>query len=453
MKILSNTLLILSIFCSARAQDTLVDNYIQVALHSNLALQQKQADYNRAVQSLRSARALFFPDISVNSRYTVAQGGRIIDFPVGDLLNPVYSTLNALTQSQDFPQVENQEFPFYRPTEQETKLNVIQPVFDARIINNYRMENNRLEIGRTNVIIYKRELQREVKTAYYNYLKAVYLNRLVDETESLLQENYRVSKSLFDNDKVTLDIVYRSDAELQKVYLARAQAEQSLAASQSYFNFLLNRSLDTSIEVFEYKDVPALTINTEIDSAINKAVAQREELDQLSTYASLNTNYTKYIRSNNYPSIALAFNYGFQGEEYSFTSEDDFMLASVVLQWNISQGFKTNADVQKARIASEQIELKQEETEKQIRLQTITSYHDLVAAQKAVAAARTQLSAAEKAFRVVEERYKEGQAQLIEYTDSRTTLTQSKQNLIIAVFDFKIREAELERIMADSIMF
>ena len=40
---------------------------------------------------------MFLPDISMNARYTVARGGRIIEFPVGDLLNPVYITLNMLT--------------------------------------------------------------------------------------------------------------------------------------------------------------------------------------------------------------------------------------------------------------------------------------------------------------------------------------------------------------------
>jgi hypothetical protein len=40
--------------------------------------------------------------------YFMAGGGRTVDFPVGDLLNPVYTTLNQLTGGNNFPQVTNQ---------------------------------------------------------------------------------------------------------------------------------------------------------------------------------------------------------------------------------------------------------------------------------------------------------------------------------------------------------
>ena len=52
----------------------------------------------------------------------LAAGGRAIDFPIGDLLNPVYSTLNALTQTNQFPQVENESITFLPHNFQETKI-------------------------------------------------------------------------------------------------------------------------------------------------------------------------------------------------------------------------------------------------------------------------------------------------------------------------------------------
>jgi outer membrane protein len=40
-------------------------------------------------------------------------GGRFFNIPVGDLLNPVYSTLNAITQLELFPQIENVNQNFF----------------------------------------------------------------------------------------------------------------------------------------------------------------------------------------------------------------------------------------------------------------------------------------------------------------------------------------------------
>ncbi|MBA7653825.1 hypothetical protein ES703_61686 [subsurface metagenome] len=443
------TCLLAGLFVNVLAQDQLLDAYIQQGLQSNLALQQIKADYSKSLQSLRSARGLFYPDVSLNARYTTSRGGRVIEFPVGDLLNPVYNTLNQLTQSNDFSEVENAEFRFYRPIEHETKLSLIQPVFNPQVIYNYQIEKEKVNIEAGNITIYKRELIKEIKLAYYNYLTTLYLLKLVDETDDLLTENLRVSKSLYENDKVTLDVVYRSEAELQKVYLGQAEAEKANQSAKAYFNFLLNKSLDSEIQVPEEGEIPEILLVSDIEKEIDSGINSREEINQLQSYAIINEKYTNLARSSNYPNLFLALNYGFQGAEYSFTSQDDFMLASVVLQWNLFQGFKNRADVQRAKIVSEQIDRRQEELEKQIELQVINAYYDLAAAVKAIDAAQIQVQASGKAFRVVNEKFRIGQAQLIEYTDARATMTKSKQNLIIAVFGYKIKKAELERATAE----
>lgn len=37
-------------------------------------------------------RGMFLPSVSIEARYSRAGGGKIIEFPVGDLMNPVYGT-------------------------------------------------------------------------------------------------------------------------------------------------------------------------------------------------------------------------------------------------------------------------------------------------------------------------------------------------------------------------
>ncbi len=441
--------LLLGTYLSVNAQDQYLEAYIQEGLESNLSLQKIEADYSKSLQSLRSARGLFFPDLSLNARYTIAEGGRTI--PVGEMLNPVYMTLNDMLQDNVFPMLED-DYYFYRPKEQETKLSVVQPVYNPKVIYNYQIKKEQTQIETANVFIYKRELVKEIKSAYYGYLMTIYLLKLVDETDVLLKENLRVSKSLYENDKVTKDVVYRSEAELQNVNLGRAVAEKENQAAKSYFNFLLNKPLDSEINITEINEVPEMVIPSNVDQSISTGLSTREELNKLQSYSVINESYKKLARSSNYPNLSLAIDYGFQGEEYSFTKQDDFLLASVVLRWNLFQGMKNRADVQYAKIASEQISLRREELEKQIELQVINAYYDLKAAGKAIDAAQIQVQASEKAFQVIEEKFRIGQAKLIEYTDARTSMTKSKQNLIMSVFEYKIKEAELERVTAERII-
>jgi hypothetical protein len=88
------TLILLSSQLNAQK---VLDDYISYGLGNNLALQQKQSGYRKSIEALKEAKGLFYPRISFEARYTISEGGRTIDFPVGDLLNPVYMTLNSLT--------------------------------------------------------------------------------------------------------------------------------------------------------------------------------------------------------------------------------------------------------------------------------------------------------------------------------------------------------------------
>jgi len=213
------TILLLNAFFFVCGQNPLLEEYISDGLESNQALRQRQLDYSISLAALKEARGLFFPEISANARYTVADGGRVIEFPVGDLLNPVYNTLNLLTSSQQFPQIENEEFNFYRAKEHETKFSLVQPLFKSDIIHNARIKRAYTELSAIDIDQYKRELVKEIKTAYYTYQQSEALRNLADSTMLLVEENLRVNKSLFNNDLRTIDAVYRAEAEVAKAWL------------------------------------------------------------------------------------------------------------------------------------------------------------------------------------------------------------------------------------------
>src|SRR5512142_1620794 len=66
--------------------------YLAAAEASNLALRREALDLDTARARLDAARARYQPRLDLVARYSQADGGRSIDIPVGDLLNPVYGT-------------------------------------------------------------------------------------------------------------------------------------------------------------------------------------------------------------------------------------------------------------------------------------------------------------------------------------------------------------------------
>ena len=69
---------------------------IDEALAANLELRASGATVQQRLAALDQARARYLPVIDFAARYSMADGGRTIEFPVGDLLNPVYETLDQM---------------------------------------------------------------------------------------------------------------------------------------------------------------------------------------------------------------------------------------------------------------------------------------------------------------------------------------------------------------------
>jgi outer membrane protein len=442
MKMLLIGLVIIAPVCFiAEAQNPVLEEYITVGLEENLSLKQRKLDYSASLVALKEARGLFFPEVSLNARYTVADGGRVIEFPVGDLLNPVYNTLNLLTASQQFPEIDNQSFNFYRAKEHETKLSLVQPLFNSDIIHNSRIKETNAQISVTGINQYKRELILEIQKAYYNYLKAHSLNILSDSTMKLVLENLRVNRSLYSNDLRTIDAVYRSEAEVSQVEAQKARAVQMLTAGKSYFNFLLNRPLDSDIRIFHETPQP-LWIS--LEEGHEHAMNNREELSMMRQYQFLNDHQLALHKGSALPGLFAAVDYGFQGEEYTFTTDDDFLLASLVLRWEIFNGMTNRNRIARTRIEGEKLSVIQNETEMKIRMQVVNHYYGVLAAFDAINAAEKQLLSSRSAFRLIDRKYREDRATLLEYIDARTSYTTAETNLIIATNDYFISMAELE---------
>lgn len=427
----------------------LLESYISEGLKNNLKLKQKKLSYQEALEDIEISRGAFFPNISLNARYTVADGGRLIEFPVGDLLNPVYSTLHQMTASmppsQQFPDrtVENQAFRFYRPTEHETKLEMVQPLFYPPLYHNLKIKKDLAALGKLDQEAYRRELIAEIKIAYFNYLKTLRLQEILENSRKLLNENIRVNQSLYENEKITIDNVYKAEAELQKLERQIALAVKNQNASQGYFNFLLNRPLNASVakdSAFAVDPLPA-----SLDSAQRIAVDNSKQLEAMHATVNVAEKNIALQQSSYLPTVSAVIDYGFQGQTYEFTKDDDFVLASLVLKWELFKGKQNANEVQKAQIEQNRQQLRLQEATSALQLEVINLFYELQSMKKEMSAIEKEKLANQMIFEVVRKKYNQQRANMLEFTDARTAYINSSQELVIATFNYYILHAQLEK--------
>jgi outer membrane protein TolC len=361
-------------------------------------------------------------------------------------MNPVYSTLNQLTASNIFPQIGNEEIKFLRPREHETKVRLIQPVFNTDLYYNSRIKKELTVSEEINLEQYKRELTAEIKKAYYSVGMTKSLLAMLQETRLLLLENVRVNTKLMENNKVTLDNLLRSQTELSKFDQQLQTARKNKQISTAYFNFLLNRLLTDSviIEAPQEYSTPAGLLN---DYA-QQAISNREEIKNLEQFNHISDLNISMNKSARLPDLLVVADYGFQGEKYVFNRDQDYLQASVVLSWDLFKGFQKRTKISQALIRKELAVNQLDETKKRIELQVISAFDELKASEASVTAAENQVRTAREGFRLVRRKYEEGQASLLEFMDARNTLTQAEENLIISRFTCLSDYADFEKTIA-----
>src|SRR5688572_30753872 len=124
------TVFLLLISRSAFSQQPL-EHYVAEGLKNNLVIQQKNISLKQAENALRIARNQFLPSIQLLADYTSGDGGRSISLPVGDLLNPVYQSLNQLTQSDQFPLIQNVDENFFPKNFYDAKVRTSLPIINT----------------------------------------------------------------------------------------------------------------------------------------------------------------------------------------------------------------------------------------------------------------------------------------------------------------------------------
>ncbi|CAM3552772.1 TolC family protein [Flavobacterium chungbukense] len=414
-----------------------LETYIKTGLKNNEVIRQHNFDINKSMYALKEARALFYPTVSLNGSYTKAEGGRTIDIPIGDMLNPVYSTLNQITNSNAFPMLENQSVLINPDNFYDAKIHTTMPLLNFEIIYNKRIKNQQMTLQKIELEIYQRELVKEIKIAYYKYLQSVEGIKIYEDALALVKENQRVNQALFKNEKINRTAVLRSDNEVIRIQANLETARQTSNNARSYFNFLLNQKLDATIEI-EENDVPPI-------GAMAENTQNREELQKLTQAKEINENISKLNKSYWLPKVNGFADFGIQDFDFEADKNSRYYFAGVGLEWNIFSGNKNKWKLKQVEEDSKKIISQTDNVKQQLLLQFQVSQNNLKSALEQFNADKNQKQSAKKYNDDITKLYKEGQAIYIELLDAQNQWVNAQLNTNISLYNSWIAFAELER--------
>ena len=423
---------------SAKAQSRL-DEYIREGLSSNQSIKQQDFVLEKNVYALKEAKSMFGPDITFSTTYTKADGGRTIDFPTGDLFNGVYSTLNKLTGSDAFPQLQNQHILLNPDNFYDAKFRTTLPILNAELIYNKRIKQQQIDLQKAEVLLYKRELVKDIKTAYYNYLKAINATSIYESSLRLVEEGRRVNTKLFDNSKVNRTAVIRSQNEVSRIYASLISAKKTAESARYYFNFLLNRPLTDSIQSDSITALPAQ------DQLLGNDVGGREELAKLRIAKDINGNLNGLAKSYLIPKVGTSVDLGSQAFDWKFNNQSRYYLFGISLEWNLFSSGKNSYRIKQTIADREAIASQTDYVQQQLLTELKVRQADMQSTIAQYNAAQSQLKASQTYYSDMLKLYKQGMAIYIELLDAQNQLIDAQLHANIALFDTWIANTAIER--------
>jgi outer membrane protein TolC len=465
----------------AASPETIVERPVQDALENNPSLKQELISLEQRRAALAQTQGQYLPSLDLTARYTRSRGGRTIEFPVGDAVNPAYRALDQMNPNRQFPRLQNRDISLLRETEQRTELQLRQPLYRPEIWRGAQARSHEVESQEASVEAQRRRLVRDVKTAYYRYRKAQARVEILEATQTLVRETRRTNQQLLEAAKATKDAVYRAEAEVLSVRQKLTQARASVRQARRRLNVLRDRPSDAEIPTSQTDTetlierrvrtieqrlgrplfgaealadasggsgpvrtaVDAGTADGNLESPQN-LVDDRPTLERLDAAAEAADAQRRAAQTDFLPTVSLAVDAGLQGKTYGFSGDKPFASASVVLKWNLFDGLTDHRRVQRRRLETKRLRTRRKHVERQLTQKVRTALEAVRVAHRSLQTAQARVRAAQESFRLTRRRHEVGRANQATLIDARTALTEAKMNLNVTRYDLLIHLAELE---------
>ncbi|MBN8706593.1 MAG: TolC family protein [Bacteroidetes bacterium] len=422
-------------------QTPVLDQYLKTGLEGNKSLKQSVALLEKEKYGLREANSLFLPTVEFTGSYLKSDGGRTIDLPLGDLMNPVYTTLNQLTGTNSFPQIKNESVQLNPDNFYDAKFRVSVPLINNEVWYNRQIKSGILDIQEADHSLNQKIVIQQIKTRYFQVLQAEKAVSILENALNLVKENERVNQSLVKNGLATPSVVTRAKSEVSKMTTSLQEAKNNLVNARSAFNLTIGQSIDSPVlvdsslynETLPFPDASSTGYTREEVRKLKAVVDVKSSLNRL--------NSTFWI-----PKLSAFADLGSQGEDWKFNNKTRYTMAGLTLSWSLNSGLgdfwkigQTSADAEAAgwQLAdlSEQLDLETDIARKNYRL-AIDQYQSR----------KLENSSAWDYYTDMKKKYQAGSALYIELLDAQNQAVSADLQQAISYYQVLIRLAEVRRL-------
>ncbi|MCW5941203.1 MAG: TolC family protein [Fimbriimonadaceae bacterium] len=294
------------------------------------------------------------------------------------------------------------------------------------------------------VVAEANSLRANVRTAFLNTLKAQELVKVRQDALGLRRATLDLAKVNLEAGAVAKVDVIQAETQLEQAKGDALLADNQLRLAKKVLNNAMGRAIETEFEAVPIEGMPSPPAAERVKFE-DAAFRTRRELMSFDRQLVAYERSLKAARGGLLPSLNLSVNHSITFGSGGFGSQSESTTGVAVLRVPLFDGGVTNALVAEFRQDYERTVLLRDQTRLGISLEVQQALVNLSDSQARLAVAEQNVRLAQEALRVVNVRYKAGEAIQIEVDRAQTDLTVAQTSVITAKFDYLAAYAQLQK--------
>jgi TolC family type I secretion outer membrane protein len=416
----------------AKGQLTL-EEAMQVALKANPAVRESKERMQAAKEQIGVSRAGYFPQVRFTGDYFY--GNAFSRTRTGDvsLTSPGGVSIPTSVDRQA------SDFFIYR-------FSANQLLYDfggtsgqvAQSRAGYKQAGEGYANTRQQVVL-------DTRSRYFEYLASL-------RAIKVAKENVRQNQELLKQAQGFYDVGLRAKIDVTKAEanLANAEAEMIRARNLADVSRVALMTV-LGLKTWPYKDVQdILEVSPKeisLEDLKQRALSQRPEIRQNLYQQEADKAGIRVARSGYFPTFSSTAAYGWQGDEHPLN--DDWWVGAG-LSFPLFEGLRTYHSVRQARAQLRSSEASGDSLALAVIREVEQSYLDVKSAWEVIRARNKAKESAAENLRLAWGRYRAGVGDIIEVTDAQVQFAQADLDLVQALFNYRIFEAQLDKAVGKS---
>lgn len=326
-------------------------------------------------------------------------------------------------------------------------LSAKQPVFKGGYIRyTYQLAKLGVDISKVNYARLKQDLLLQVKTTYYDILRADKIKLEAEQSVKRLTQHLRDARAFFEVGLIAKNEVLQSEVELAQSRQDLVRAEQALKLAVSQMNILLQNDIDKPLKLVDILNYQPYHL--EFQEGLQKAHQQRPEIKEANLAVAQAEKSIELAGSQYYPNIDLSLSYTKEGDSADLHTNpyglNENATAYATLSWTFWEWGKTKKLVAESNAKLNESRHTLTQIRDSVSLEVKQAFLDLEEAEKNISVAKTAIAQAEENYRINTEKYKVQVATSTDVLDAQTLLTQAKTNYYNALSQYNIAKNQVE---------